>query len=221
MKNPIKYSFKTEIWPLLILLFTVVLSAWAYNKLPDLVVSHWNFYGQADDWSQKGFQTFLFPSLLVFMYILFRVLPKFDPMGERYQEFAGIYLTMRNTILFFLFIVFTVTTFANLGYAINIGATISGAVGLLMIILGTYFRKIKRNFFVGIRTPWTISSEYVWNETHRLGSYLFIIWGLGLILAPWLAPVAAFFILFGGIIAIVASLFIYSYWLYKKEKVLK
>jgi uncharacterized membrane protein len=221
MKNPIKYSFKTEVWPLLILLFTVILSAWAYNKLPDLVVSHWNFYGQADGWSQKGFQAFLFPSLLVFMYILFRVLPKFDPMGERYQEFAGIYLTMRNTILFFLFIVFAVTTFANLGYAINIGAAISGAVGLLMIILGTYFRKIKRNFFVGIRTPWTISSEYVWNETHRLGSYLFIIWGLGLILAPWLAPVAAFFILFGGIIAIIASLFIYSYWLYKKEKVLK
>jgi len=218
MKNPVKYSFRTEIWPLLILLATVGLSLWAYPQLPARVITHWSFNGQANGWSSREFHTIFFPALLVVFYVLLSFLPKLDPMGARYQEFAGVYRTMRTLILLVLFVVFVAATLANLGYAINIGATVAGAVGLMMIILGNYFKKLKRNFFVGIRTPWTLSSENVWDKTHLLGGRLFMIWGLGLILAPWLASVAAFIILFGGMAVTITWVCIYSYVLYEREK---
>jgi uncharacterized membrane protein len=218
MKNPINYSLKTEIFPFLILLCSVIISFWAYPMLPDLVVSHWDFYGKANGWSSREFHTIFFPGLLFAMYLFLSLMPKFDPQSERYAEFAGVYRIMRNFILFILFVIFVAATFANLGYPVNIGATVAGAVGLLMIVLGNYFGKLKRNYFIGIRTPWTLSSENVWNKTHHLGSRLFIIWGLGLICAPWLAPQVAMIILFGGIVLMLAWLMIYSYSLYKKEQ---
>jgi Predicted integral membrane protein len=218
MKNPINYSIKTEILPFIILFATVALSFWAYPLLPDLVVSHWNFAGQADGWSSREFHTLLFPGILFALYIMFSLMPKFDPRSERYGEFAGAYLMMRNFILLIFFVIFAAATFSNLGYAINIGATVAGAVGVLMIFLGNYFGKLKRNYFIGIKTPWTLASENVWNKTHRLGSRLFIVWGIALIFAPWLASQVAFVILFGGLIVMLAWLSIYSYWLYKKEK---
>lgn len=216
MKNPINYSIKTEIIPFIILFLTVALSFWAYPLLPDLVVSHWNFYGQADGWSSREFHALFFPGLLLAMYLMFNLMPKFDPRSERYQEFAGVYLIMRNFIMLILFVIFIAATLSNLGYAINIGGTVAGAIGLLMIVLGNYFGKLKRNYFVGIKTPWTLASENVWNKTHRLGARLFIIWGIGLMLAPWLAPTIAMIILFGGLIFMLAWLSIYSYVLYKK-----
>lgn len=218
MKNPIKYSLKTEIWPLIIILAAIILSIWAYPQLPNVVVSHWNFVGQANGWMSRELHSILFPAILIFMYVLFSFMPKLDPRGERYGEFANAYLIMRNAILLVFFVVYAAATFSNLGYAINIGGTVAGVIGLLMIVLGNYFGKIKRNYFVGIRTPWTLSSDNVWNKTHRLGGRLFIIWGLGLIIAPWLAPMIAFTILFGGIVVVIAWVTIYSYLVFKREK---
>ena len=109
-------------------------------------------------------------------------------------------------------------TFVNLGYPINIGATVSAAIGLLMIVMGNYMGKLKSNFFIGIRTSWTLSSENVWNKTHRLGAKLFVIWGILLIAAPWLPAQIAMGILFGGIIVIVLGTSVYSYILFNQEK---
>lgn len=218
MKNPINYSFKTEIFPYLILLLSVVVSFWAYPLLPDVVVSHWNFNGQADGWSSRVFHCLFFPLLLFGVYFLFSVMPKFDPQRIRYEEFSKVYLMMRNAILFFLFIIFCSATLFNIGYQINIGAIVSGSVGLLMIILGNYFGKLKKNYFVGIKTPWTLSSENVWNKTHRLSSYLFIVWGFLLALTPWLLPKLALIITFGGVLVLVFGVTLYSYYLYRKEQ---
>jgi len=218
MKNPISYSLKTEIWPFLILFATVALSFCSYPLLPDMVVSHWNFSGQANGWSSREFQVIFFPAFLFGLYLLLSLVPKFDPQAQRYLEFATVYRIIRNLILLMLFVVFVASTFANLGYTLNIGVIVASSVGLLMIALGNYFGKLKRNFFIGIRTPWTLSSENVWNKTHRLGSRLFIIWGLGLILSPWLNSSLAYIILFGGIIVMISWLMIYSYTLYKKEQ---
>ena len=218
MKNPIKYSLKTEILPIFILLAAIFLSIWSYPALPAKVVTHWGFDGAANGWSSKEFHAIFFPALLFVMYAMLSLMPKFDPRAERYQDFVGVYIIMRNSILLVLFVTFIAATFSNLGYAVNIGGTVSGAIGLLMIILGNYFGKLKRNFFIGIRTPWTLSSENVWNKTHRLGGRLFMLWGLGLILAPWLNPPLAFVILFGGLLIVISWVTIYSYLLYKKEK---
>lgn len=217
MKNPIPHSLKTEIWPIIIISAAIGLSFWTYPQLPDQIVSHWDFNGQANGWARREFHTIFFPTLLIIIYTLFNILPKFDPNNERYKEFSGTYLAIRNLILSAIFIIFIAATFSNLGYNINIGAIVTSTVGLLMIGLGNYFKKIKRNWFIGIRTPWTISSETVWDQTHILGGRLFIIWGLSLILASWLTPTITTLALLGGII-IVFWIVIYSYILYKKEK---
>lgn len=221
MKNPIKFTTQTEIWPLLIIVITIGLSYWAYPQLPSQVVSHWGFDGAPNGWSSREFHAIFFPVLLIAMYALFSLMPKFDPKSDRYQDFASVYLIIRNLILSVLFITFAAATFSNLGYAINIGGVVAGTIGLMMIILGNYFGKLKRNWFIGIRTPWTLSSENVWNKTHRLGGRLFVIWGLVLIAAPWLNPLVAFIILFGGIVILMSWVTIYSYLLFKKEKITK
>ncbi|MDO8443279.1 MAG: SdpI family protein [bacterium] len=218
MKNPIKYSLKTEVWPLLIFLATVGLSFWVYPQLPEKVISHWDFNGKANGWTSREFYAIFFPALLAVIYALFRVLPKFDPNSDRYKEFAGAYLAIRNSILLVLFIVFAAASFANLGYIVNICEIVAGAIGFIMIVLSNYFKKLKRNWFVGIRTPWTMSSENVWNKTHLLGSKLFIFLGLSFILIPWLAPVIGFLILFVEAIILMPWIVIYSYVLYKNEK---
>lgn len=218
MKNPIKYSINTEIWPLLIIAAVIALSIWSYPQLPAKVVSHWDFQGQPNGWMSREFHTLMFPAILIFMYGLFSLMPKFDPRSERYAEFAKVYLTMRTMIMLVLAVTLGAATFSNLGYHVNIGATVCGAIGILMIVLGNYFGKLKSNYFVGIRTSWTLSSENVWNKTHRLGAKIFVIWGVLLIAAPWLPAPIAMGILFGGIIAIVLGTSIYSYILFNQEK---
>jgi len=218
MKNPLQYSFKTEIWPLAILAATVAVSAWSYPHLPNQVVTHWNIQGQANGWSSRTFQAIFFPALLAAMYALFSLMPLFDPRRERYQEFAKVYRSMRNLILSALLIIFTAATFSNLGYAINIGVVVAGTIGLMFALIGAYLPKLKRNWFIGIRTPWTLSSENVWDKTHRLGGRLFIVLGIAFLVSPWLAPAWDMIIIVGGLLAFIAAVGIYSYVLYKREK---
>jgi uncharacterized membrane protein len=203
---------------LLILLGVIGLSIWAYPQLPLKVVTHWNFYSQPDGWSSRNFHVLFFPALLIFIYALLSIVPKFDKRGNSYPEFAGVYIMIRNIVLLFLAFIFLVTTLYNLGYAINIAGTVAGAVGALMIILGNYFVKLKRNSVVGIRTGWSLYSENTWNKTHRFGSRVFMIWGVGIIIAPWLQPVFAFWILFGGVAFAAIGTIVASYIFYKKEK---
>ena len=178
-----KITIKTEWRALLIIIAATALSYWAYPQLPATVASHWNFQGEVDGWMSKNFHSLFFPTLLAIMYLVFSIMPYIDPKKERYAEFAKVYRLMRDAILFVLLGIFTVATFYNLKYSVNVGAIVAGLIGALMVVMGNYFGKIKRNWFIGIRTPWSLSSENVWNKTHRLGGRLFMIWGLGIALA--------------------------------------
>lgn len=213
-----KMTLKTEWRALIILLATAMLSLWAYPQLPLKVASHWNFQGQVDGWSSRTFHTILFPGLLIAMYLMFLIMPYFDPKKERYTEFIKVYRVMRDAIMLVLFGVFTAATFYNLNYPINVGAIVASLIGLLMIILGNYFGKLKRNWFIGIKNPWALSSENVWNKTHRLGGRLFIVWGVLIAAAPWLSFQAAMTILIGGIALILIIINTYSFLIYRQEK---
>jgi len=213
-----KITLKTEWRALLIIITTIALSYWAYPQLPATVASHWDFQGQVNGWVNKNFHSIFFPGILVALYIGFFIMPYVDPKKERYEEFAGVYRLMRDAILFVLLGVFTVATFYNLNYSLNVGAIVAILLGALMIVMGNYFGKIKRNWFVGIRTPWSMSSENVWNKTHRLGGRLFMFWGLGIAIAPWLDFRIAMAILFIGLTAIIIGVTLYSFLLYRQEK---
>ncbi len=214
----IKFNLKKEILPILFIVATIIISILSYNYLPERVVSHWNFQGIPDGWSSKNFHAIFFPGIIALIYLIFYFLPKIDPRRERYQEFDKVYSIFKVMIIGVLFLVFVIATLSNLGYAINIGKTISLIIGIMMIIMGNYMGKIKNNYFVGIKNPWTLSSDNVWNKTHRFGGWTFVIFGLIIIVSPYLDVKYATPAFLGGVVLIVFGTMIYSYILYKKEQ---
>lgn len=218
MSNPVRPTLKTEIFPLIIIAASLIASVYFYFNLPERVPTHWNMAGQVDSWGSGKTQAIVFTAMIVGMYILFLVIPYLDPRKERYQQFRKVYHIFKSIILFFLFIIFILASLSGMGYNIAIGVWVPLLVGLLFIIMGNYMGKIKSNWFVGIRTPWTLSSEEVWNKTHRFGGKMFIIAGLlmmleGFLPVSWRLPVFIF-----GISLILFGTLVYSYIVFLQEK---
>lgn len=213
-----KLSFKQELPSLGLIVLAWLMGWYLYQHLPDRVVSHWNFYGQPDAWSSKGSNAWGLPAVISGIYLLFVALPYLDPKKERYVEFARVYRIFKNLMLMVMLLIMTAGGLYNLGYPIPIQYVVPAIIGGLMIILGNYLGKLKQNWFVGIKTPWTLSSENVWNKTHRVGGYLFIIFGLLIITTPLLPRLAGLIAFITGVALAVGGTFGYSYWIYKKEK---
>ncbi len=217
MKSPIQISFRTEIIPLLIVLISFALGIYFYAHFPEQVITHWDFSGHPDGYSGKFLGAFGLPLMLLGMYLLFLVLPFVDPKKERYGEFQKVYHVFKMLFLCFLFMIYLVLGFVNLGYQIPVNYVVPLMVGLLMIIIGNFMGKIKNNWFIGIRTPWTLSSENVWNKTHRLGGWLFVMYGVLIIVSPFFSNVVGVGIFIFGTVLVVGVTLIYSYLLYRKE----
>jgi len=218
MSNPVKPTVKTEFIPLALIILTIAASVFFYNNLPERIATHWNFAGEIDGWGSGKVQAIAIPLMAVGMYLLFLLLPYIDPKKERYEQFSKIYHIFKTMILVLLVIIYFVIGLNGLGYDLPVGMIIPGLIGLLFIVIGNYMGKIKRNWFMGIRTPWTLSSEEVWNKTHRFGGKMFILGGL-LMIAEIFVPVSWKLPIF---IIMIAALTLgtmgYSYLVYLKEK---
>jgi uncharacterized membrane protein len=218
MSNPIKLTIKSEIFSLLLIAISIAASFYFYAHFPERVITHWGLNGEPNGYSGRAFAAFFFPALFIAMYFLFVFLPRLDPKKERYAEFAKVYDVFRNFILAFMVVIYFIASFSNLGLNLNINLFVPAAVGLLFIVLGNYMGKIKPNWFVGIRTPWTMSSETVWNKTHRFGGKVFILGGLLMIISG-AAPLAWRLPLFiADIIVLLLGTVVYSYIAYLQEK---
>jgi len=218
MSNPIKPTIKTEVLPVLLIIITGLASIYFYSIFPEQVPMHWNMAGEIDDWGSKTTGAFMLPTVMLGIYILFLVLPYMDPRKKRYEQFAKFYHGFKAVILIFMAIMYFLIAANTLGYNINIRIWVPILVGLLFILIGNYMGKIKPNWFMGIRTPWTLSNEDVWNKTHRMGGKLFILGGLLMILTPWLAPTAQLYLFIFIILLLSLGTMGYSFWLYKKIK---
>lgn len=218
MSNPIKPTIKSEIMPIIFILIACFSSFYFYAHFPDQVPLHWNFAGEVDSYGSRIQGAFLMPAMMIGMYLLFLFIPLIDPKKERYAQFRKIYHVFKGVLLFFMLLIYYALGLSGLGYNIEIGTWIPVFVGLLFIILGNYMGKIKPNWFMGIRTPWTLSSEEVWNKTHRFGGKAFIIGGVLMVFMS-LIPVAYKIPIFIIVIVIVGFLpIIYSYILFIGEK---
>jgi len=217
MSNPIKPSIKTELLPILLLVITVIASFYFYSRFPDQVPIHWNFKGEVDNWGSRAVGAFLIPGVIAGMYLLFLFLPYLDPKKDRYKQFRKVYHFFKAFLILFMAFIYFLTGFSALGYDVKVGVWIPVLVGLLFILMGNYMSKIKSNWFIGIRTPWTLSSEEVWNKTHRAGGKVFIVAGILMAILPFLPLVFQKF----GFIFIICFILLgtigYSYVLYRKE----
>src|SRR5262245_11345892 len=173
-----KFNWRIELPQLLVIGVMFAAAAWAWPQLPDRLPTHWNIHGEVDGWGNKFMGLLFMPLLVLGLYLLLLLLPLVDPGKANYQNFQKAYGIIRIVLVAYMATIYAATQFAAFGHAVNMTTVILPLVGVLFIILGNFLGKIRPNWFVGIRTPWTLSSQLSWDKTHRLAGWLFILMGL-------------------------------------------
>jgi len=199
-----------------IILFSFIVSIYIYPQMPEKMASHWNAQGQADGYMSKFWGLFLIPITLVGLALLFTAIPRIDPLKANIEKFRKYYDGL--VVLFFIYMVsiqFHVILW-NLGIKISPNIIMPISIGILFFYIGVLCENAKRNWFIGIRTPWTLSNEKVWEKTHKIGGKLFKIAGVIAFIGVFFQNYALFFILVPEFLA-VAYTIIYSYFEYQKE----
>ncbi|MDD5144740.1 MAG: SdpI family protein [Candidatus Pacebacteria bacterium] len=206
---------KKEILPLSLIFTVILVTAIFYPVLPEKVPSHWNIEGEVDSWSSKNFTVLFFPSLVLGLYLLMTLLPKIDPLKENYLKFIGSFFWLKVIFVAFFSLLYFYTLWAASGNAFSINNLIIPAVSFLFVTLGFFLPKTKRNYFVGIRTPWTLSSDEVWDKTHRFSRKVFIAGGLTIFLGVFFKDLTPWFFLATILLAVLFPI-IYSYLVFHK-----
>jgi uncharacterized membrane protein len=169
-----------EILALLLVVAAFVLTGTLYSRLPEKTPSHWNIRGEVDSYQSKPLGPFVLPLVMAGLSLVFLALPAISPRGFRFARFRGVWGVLQSAILAFLLLVQALVLFSAMGRPVDMTRGLEAGIGLLLAVMGNFLGKITRNFFVGIRTPWTLASEEVWMRTHRLGGKLFVLAGLAM-----------------------------------------
>lgn len=191
--------------------------AWWYEpRLPDPVPTHWGADGQADGWTPKPWGVWMFPVLGAVVAGILLVLPIVAPRGWRLDEARRPWDIVVLIVTGFLVALMTLAFHEAAGGEFGMDRGLPFLLGALFMLLGNYLAKFPKNFFVGIRTPWTLASDAVWYRTHRLGGWSFMVAGVLLLVAgaagmglePWL---------FATVLVLAALVpVLYSLWLYRR-----
>lgn len=180
------------------------------------MASHWGVNGQVDGYSSTLFNVLLFPLLQIFLFLLFYFIPKVDPKRKNIIKFEDKFNIFIYSILIFMLLLQVYVYLWNIGVEIPIDVVMPLLMGGLFYIIGSMIKDAKQNYTVGIRTPWTLSSEIVWDKTHILGGKLYKVSGFLSILSIFI-PSYSFFVVITSILISTILLFIYSFIEYKKE----
>lgn len=210
MKNKIKFKKESVISVIISILLFALVNLLFYKKMPETLPTHWGFNNKIDGYSSKFTALITTPLLLIFLNIFSCFMLDNDPKNKDKNNFV---ITIgKATIPLVMLITFVISVFYGLGKKINVMVIISIFVGFLLILIGNYLPKTKRNYTVGIKLPWTLNSDENWNKTHRLAGYFFILGGIFFLLTPFIGNEYLIFLTFMIIVIIPA---IYSFYLYK------
>ena len=206
----------------LIALFLIAVATLAglvlWNQFPEQMASHWNQNDQVDGYMSRFWGVFMMPLFSLGLLLLFLVIPQIDPLKANIAQFRGVFNLFIMFIIGFMLYIHALTLAWNLGYtAFNMSQAMLPAMGLLFFLVGLMLRQAKRNWFIGIRTPWTLSSDTVWDKTHQLGAILFMAAGVLALVGGFLGGMLAFWFFFVPVMGSSLFLFIYSYVLYQRE----
>ena len=198
------------------LFITIALTIAVYPTVPDKVVSHWNAAGQADGYMSKLWGLGLIPLIMIACAGLFAILPRIDPYKKNYEKFGNYYEGFILLFILFMLAIQVQIILWSTGYQISPNLTFPFLIGSLFIYIGFLLGHAEQNWFVGIRTPWTLSSETVWKKTHEIGGKLFKIAGIISFIGVLAGEYAMWFILV-PILAVAVYTVMYSYFEYQKE----
>ena len=163
-----------------------VVSAVIWNRLPPEVTTHWSMEGVPDGYSSRLTTALFGPLAIIGLTLIMQVLPFIDPKRENYAKFRDVFNLLINVVALFILVLHVAILANAAGAPVNVMKVIGTSAGALMILLGNYLGRVKPNWFVGIRTPWTLSSPEVWRKTHRVGGWLFVLAGVVTTVATWL-----------------------------------
>lgn len=192
----------------------------AYFYLPDVIPIHWGINGEIDNTGPK-YMAIILGVIPLAIYILMNTLPKIDPKRENYKKHSKAYNIFSFYTILLLIIINWITILASFGIQMNVGLFVPILVGILFIIIGNYMPQFRHNYFIGIRTPWTLADETNWKRTHFYGGYVFMILGIIIILTGIISNPLILYIGLGISAILVISLYVYSYLLYRKMSISK
>jgi uncharacterized membrane protein len=200
----------------ILVILNLLVGIWAYPRLPEKVPSHWNAAGAVDAYSGAFQGAFMLPLILVGIFALFWVIPRIDPKKANYSLMGRIFWIIGFVITLFMSVIYWGTIAVALGYLENLPRWTFSGIGILFIILGNYFGKIKFNYTLGIRNPWTLANEEVWYKTHRFAGPIWMVGGVLVLLTGFLPASLVTPLFFGVIMILVFVPTIYSYFVFRK-----
>jgi len=208
----------TTIIVLVLIIGATIAGVLLWNQLPDQMASHWDVNDQVNGYMSKFWGVYMMPLITIVLFLLFLLIPNIDPLKANIAEFRGTFNLFIAFIIGFMVYIHALTLRWNLGYTnLGIGKAMLPAMGILFFIIGSMLRKAKRNWFIGIRTPWTLSSDNVWDKTHQLGATLFMISGAIAVVGGFFGGVVAFWSIMIPVLGTTIFLVVYSYVLYQRE----
>jgi uncharacterized membrane protein len=199
----------------------LVVSAWGWTQIPDgaEVPVHWGIDGRPDGFAPKPIGLFGVPVLAVGLTLLLLAVPRVEPRRDNLRRSSTAYRAIAVAILLVMGTIHAAAVAAAAGADVDIAGVVAGVVGAMFVVIGNYLGKVRSNFLVGIRTPWTLTSERSWARTHRLGGRLLVVLGLAVVVAALigLRGGALFALLGGGAAGSVLVLFVYSYLVWRDD----
>ncbi|PIR68424.1 hypothetical protein COU49_00985 [Candidatus Nomurabacteria bacterium CG10_big_fil_rev_8_21_14_0_10_35_16] len=210
-------STKKSTYIILALIITSFIAGfYFFPHMPEKMASHWNIEGVVDRYTPRFLGVYTMPSMVFVLFLLFLIIPKIDPLKANIEIFRRYYNGFIVTLSVFLSYVYALSISWNLGLTFDMTRFILPAVGGLLYYISVLLGHAERNWFIGIRTPWTLSNENVWKKTNKLGSKLFK--GIAaLTIVGVLIPNQIVWIVITPAILVILYVIIYSYLEYQKE----
>ncbi|MDI6810036.1 MAG: SdpI family protein [Candidatus Eisenbacteria bacterium] len=207
---------KSEVLVLAILVLSIAAAVYFYPRMPERMASHWDARGDVNGYMSRFWGLFLMPAISVLMFLLFLVVPRIDPLKENIEEFRKYFDGFIVLIFLFLVYIYVLTILWNMGKRFSMVLAMPPALGILFFYCGMLIEHAKRNWFIGIRTPWTLSNEKVWDKTHKIGGKLFKVSGVIAFVGILFRDLAFYFVIV-PICCVAAYTIVYSYVEYQKE----
>jgi len=200
-----------------LILLPLVVGGFLYGQLPEQMIIHFNASGEPDGYQGKQMFFLSYAVISLILFALTGQLHKLDPKRKNYEKFPKAYSMIRLVLALIVGGAFSHLLAVNLGMEVDVRMVAFALLGIAWMVIGNYLTQVRSNYFIGIRTPWTLASEEVWRKTHRMAGPLWLVLGLLMLVAaffPGLREIAWLPLLLIGLSVLVPM--IYSYYVYKK-----
>lgn len=207
-----------KLWPgLLASAAATLFGVMSWPRLPERVASHWDLDGAVNGTMSRIWLVLMMPILAIALAGILTIAPKVDPKRRNFPLHAGAYWVVANAVLLFLALVHVLVIGYNLGWPIRLQEVMMPGLGVLFIVIGNLLTRVRPNWIFGIRTPWTLSSEVSWRETHRIGGYGFVVVGAAVLITAVVKPAVAIYVMMIGLGGCTLLAVVWSYVAWKRD----